>query len=338
MTLRLPRVPGRRLLLVGAVVAGLLAAALPASAAPSTKHYTATVSAASVPAGGSVTLSLVNAASSNQSFGSARVVVEGVRPAQVSVATAGWTLTPLAAGSWQLTSAGPAVAVPPGGSLPLTLVMPADGDGPSTIRTTVKQSNDFNGRNNQFTNLGADPVVQTVPPADGTYCAGSCSPTIEPSVTGTTATVTMTSAAPFRYTTGFGTGAPLSCQDVPFGPGVLADPLLVDAVGTAPIGKTITMTFPRELVNRVPDNGTPKLAICAGADAAFPGSSPRPGTVQGTYPYEGLMLDCTDPAYLAATADPAFPLHMCVASRSKKAGNETVVITIAPSLIDPRFW
>jgi hypothetical protein len=283
-----------------------------------------------------VTLSLVNAAASNQSFGSARVVVEGVRPADVSVAAPGWTLTPLATGGWQLTSAGPAAAVPPGGSLALTLVMPADGNGFSTIRTTVKQSNDFNGRNNEFTNQAADPVVETVPPTGGTYCAGTCSPVIAAGASGTTATVAMTSAQPFRYTTAFGgPPAPLSCQDVPFGPGVAPDPLLVDAVGSAPIGKTITMTFPRQLVNLLPDNGTPNLAMCAGADAAFP----RIATSGvGTYPYEGLMLDCTDPAYLAAIADPAFPLHMCVADRYKRAGALTVVITIEPSVKDPRFW
>jgi hypothetical protein len=87
----------------------------------------------------------------------------------------------------------------------------------------------------------------------------------------------------------------------------------------------------------VPDNGTPHHPVCAGGDHPFPGSS-SVGAL--THPHEGLLLNCSDPAYTAAVAaaDPAAFLPMCVASRSRNAGKLIVTVSIAATTVDPRIW
>ncbi len=345
MTCRTARPGAWSLAAALALLALLLGAALPASAAPSTKKYSATVSvggaapaaSATVIAGGTATLLLTNDPGSNQTFASAEVTFTGVLPTAVSVTgTDGWTVTQPAGttGTWRLTSSATAYAVTPGSSLAIAVVMPTAEVGPTAIATTVKQSNDFNGRNNSFANTGADPALLTV--AAGTLCEGVCSPTFESSSTGVTAELTMTSAAPFTYVAGFGSGKELSCEDLVFGPGVDADPFTVQTSSSAGVAKTITLTFPLELMNAIPDNGTSRLPVCAGGDYAFPGSSSE-GTL--AYPAEGLLLDCADRTYQRLARDSAtYPLAMCVASRSRDAGDVIVVISIASTRFDPSFW
>ncbi len=98
------------------------------------------------------------------------------------------------------------------------------------------------------------------------------------------------------------------------------------------------LTFPKALANLVPNNGTPHHPVCAGGDYPFPGSS-TVGAI--THPYEGLLLNCSDPAYRSAVDDSRDPdafLPMCVKSRARSAGKLVVTVLIEESTVDPRIW
>lgn len=111
-----------------------------------------------------------------------------------------------------------------------------------------------------------------------------------------------------------------------------ADPLVAQVV-SVPSGQSvytlITMTFPKSVVNSLADNGTPLMPVCAGATAPFQGSADITGA---TYPYQGLLPDCTA-SYLG---DPG---QLCVVSRAKKAASETIQIYAGAGFSgDPMFW
>jgi hypothetical protein len=102
------------------------------------------------------------------------------------------------------------------------------------------------------------------------------------------------------------------------------------------------LTVPKALANLVPNNGTPNHPVCAGGDFPFPGSSSTEGLDPGTFthPFEGLLLNCSDPAYVQAVAeaDPDAFLPMCVSSRARNAGKLIVTISIQATTVDPRVW
>lgn len=144
--------------------------------------------------------------------------------------------------------------------------------------------------------------------------------------TGTTGNVGVTFGATDEKLLGsFGQGE-LQCDNlVTTIPG---DPIVAKAVGGAAYG-TVTMTFPKAVVNNLANNGTPLMQVCAGASAPFQGSNTT-ALSNATYPYQGLLADCPS-AYLGQ------PGLLCVVSRSKNAANETIVV-YASDLSDPSFW
>jgi hypothetical protein len=334
-------------------VVGLFAAVLPASAAPSTKNYshslafgTVTGPSVTVPTGVSsqVRLLLTNQPDSQQSFASAQVDFAGLSlPTAVTVSRPGWTVQKLAVPTgarYLVVNSGSMNPVRPGETLEVTVTMPGtpQTSAGTTVTTLVKQSNDFKGTNNDFTLVKTAPAslkIITAGPT-GTPCAGTCTPTFTSNLNGVLANLTVTSSSSFTYIAGF-TPNRLRCDTIPFGPTVTPEPFQVDTVSTSPVSKTIKLTFPKALANLVPDNGTPHHPVCAGADVPFPGSS-TVGVI--THPHEGLLLNCSDPAYTSAVAaaDPAAFLPMCVSARSRSAGKLIVTVSIAATTVDPRVW
>lgn len=357
-------------------VGALSLTTLPAEAAPSTKNYTAGVA---LPGGGlgSATSSLLvtnpsaipdavlwltNEKDSNQNFGSVKISLSNSALVlnSVSVPNSGtdWTVTQVT-GGWLLTSA-VGVSVAPAASLEVDLSV--SGVGTASVVTSVKQSNDFNGGNNSFTLHGGDPQLTLVQSCDSTTTTTStgysCTPTATSSASKISASGSLSSTSQFGYIFNFSDPkAPqllASCTDEAFGASASPEPLVVQTFSSgAGVAKTITLTFPRKLVNLAPNNGTPFLDVCAGADAAFPayGGTGGTGWTGGTgyYPFQGLLYDCTDQAYVDAlnattflsdgTRVPTYPLHMCVADRYKIAGGaETVVINVESSTLDPSYW
>lgn len=169
-------VHGRRLRLLPLLLVALLAAVQMPSAQASPggdKLYTAT--APSTAARGDVLqLSLTNcgpcegAGSSRQAFASAEVQVPlGVLvPGAAVVDRAGWSAVASDESGRtvvRVRSSRSAAPVSPGSavriSLPVAVRAPL---GPVTLSTAVKQSNDFSGRGNDFTRVGADPTVTVV--------------------------------------------------------------------------------------------------------------------------------------------------------------------------------
>jgi hypothetical protein len=346
----------RRLAIAIALLVGLLATALPASAAPSTKNYSASLSfgdstgvqSVTVPVGVSsdVRLLITNRPDSRQSFGSAQVDFAGVSlPSAVSVSRPGWTVQQLAVSSgarYRVINSGTSNPVPAGASLEVTVTMPGAPPGETVVTTRVKQSNDFNGTNNDFT---VDPATRTqqivTAGPGGTPCASTCTPTFTSNTNGVRADLTVTSSSAFSFTAGFTTNR-LSCDTIPFGTTVTPEPFLVETDSSSPVSKTLVLTFPKALAVLVPDNGTPHHPVCAGGDFPFPGSDSTEGLTPGTftYPFEGLLLNCSDPAYAQAVAagDPDAFLPMCVGSRARTAGKLIVTIRVEATTVDPRFW
>ncbi len=168
-----------------------------------------------------------------------------------------------------------------------------------------------------------------------------CSATVTSAATGTTATVDPANTSSFQLLTSFGYGDSLTCDSLVAS--AAADPLVVQttASGTAAaVSGTVTMTFPKAIVNTVPDNGTPHMPVCIGATEPFPGSNSSPLT-NATEPYQGLIYDCSSSTYQtdisALQSSGAAYLAVCVSSYSKHAGNETLVLTES-SLGDPVHW
>jgi hypothetical protein len=358
----------RRLAIAVALLVGLLATALPASAAPSTKNYSASLSfgdatgvqSVTVPVGVSsdVRLLITNQPDSQQSFGSAQVDFAGLSlPSAVSVSRPGWTVQKLTVPSgarYRALNSGVLNPVPAGASLEVKVTMPGTPQAPppgTTVTTQVKQSNDFKGTNNDFALIpSAPPSLQIVTAGQAsTPCPNTCTPNFTSDVNGVRAdlTVTSTTGTAFTYIAGF-TENRLSCDTIPFGTTVKPEPFLVQTDKTTPVSKNLVLTFPKALANLVPNNGTPLHPVCAGAEVAFPGSASTSGRAPGTftYPQEGLLLNCSDPAYIgpvtAFNADPnpnKTPLlPMCVSSRARNAGNLIVTIRVESTRFDPRIW
>jgi hypothetical protein len=356
---RSSRTWARRLAIAVALVVGLLVAALPATAAPTFKNYShslafgaVTGQSVTVPSGVSsdVRLLLTNQPDSQQSFASAQVDFAGLSlPTAVTVSRPGWTVQQLAAPSgalYQVVNSGSLNPVRPGTSLEVTIRMPGTPQAPppgTTVTTRIRQSNDFNGTNNDFTLVSTAPKTLQIVTAGptSTPCAGTCTPAFTSSINKVTADLTVTSAEAFTFIAGF-TLDRLSCDTIPFGPTVRPEPFQVDTQSASPVSKTLKLTFPKALANLVPNNGTPLHPVCAGGDFPFPGSEKTEGFPPGTFthPFEGLLLNCSDPDYAAekAAADPAAFLPMCVQSRARSAGNLVVTVLIESTSVDPRIW
>lgn len=159
------------LLVLGLVAAGLAPPAAAGKPNATVKGYTATATPSVVPlplpAGGvSVALRLRNS-SGSQSFASAELRVPagtGLNLALASVTRSGWSVGAAATVGnevvVQLVSAGTGTtnAIQPGQAIDVGIPVRAI-EGPVTMRTAVKQSNDFSGSGNEFTRSGADPTV-----------------------------------------------------------------------------------------------------------------------------------------------------------------------------------
>jgi hypothetical protein len=171
-------------------------------------------------------------------------------------------------------------------------------------------------------------------------CSGSCTTNLTSQTTGTTAAVSATDpGGVFQVFASFGQGVTLNCDTAVTTPGSPVDPLVTLAQPVSgTVSGTLTMTFPKSVVNSLTNNGTPLMPVCAGASKQFPvmadaSNGPAP------YLYQGLLYDCTDPTYLSLISVPQqYPLQLCVQSRAKIGrGAETIVI-YASDLSDPSFW
>jgi hypothetical protein len=344
----------RRLIVAVLLVVGLLVAALPATAAPTTKKYSASFvggvnGQVTITSGEpkTVSLRLTNQQDSQQSFGSAEMDFSGSPlPSAVSVSRTGWTVVPLTpepVTSYRLVSSPTSAAVPPGDFLEVVITMPGT-PGTTGVVTRVRQSNDFKGTNNNFTLVNTPPLTIVTAPAS-TSCEGeadqpgvTCTPEFTSTINKVTADLTITSSAPFTYIARFTTDR-LSCDTIPFGPTVKPEPFQMDSTSTSPVSKTLVLTFPKALANLVPNNGTPHHPVCAGGDAPFPGSDSTQGFPPGTFthPFEGLLLNCSDPDYVSEADDPGI-LPMCVQSRARNAGKLIVTVLVESTTVDPRVW
>ena len=352
----------RRLTVAVALLVGLSVAALPATAAPTTKNYSASLvggvsGQVTVPSGvdSVVGIVLANQQASQQSFGSAQLDFTGASLPTAVSAPAGWTVQELAlpgAARYRVVSLQTASPVPPGASLTVSVTMPGEPAGTTTsVATAVKQSNDFRGTNNDFTLVPAtSPPLRIVTEPAETSCEGevgepdvTCTPDDISDINRVTADLRISSTSPFTYIARFTTDR-LTCDTIPFGPTVKPEPFQMDSTSTSPVSKTLVLTFPRALANLVPDNGTPHHPVCAGGDLPFPGSKPTTQAQRdakiATHPHEGLLLNCVDPLYTQAVTGAATGtiLPMCVQSRARSAGKLVVTVLVQSTTVDPRVW
>jgi hypothetical protein len=174
-------------------------------------------------------------------------------------------------------------------------------------------------------------------------CFVSCTQNPTSLTTGTTANVTGSNTGAFQLFASFGQGVALSCDSAVTKPGTPVDPLVAVAQAAAgAVSGTLTLTFPKSVVNSLSNNGTPLMPVCAGASAAFPAKGdpstglPWPGST--AYPFQGLLFDCTDSTYLGLVASNAFPVQICVQSRAKIGGGAERIVVFASDLSDPSFW
>ena len=164
---------------IAAALAGVISLALVvgaltgpvASAAPSTKFYTGTVTPGTATPGGTqtYTFAIADSSGSTQSLGSANINV----PADFTSVTVGavtpppgkvWTAT-LVSGQIKLRNPGPGSTsrLDPGESVSVLVTATAPTScGSFTWTTAAKQSNDFNGTGNDFVLSGTDPTISTI--------------------------------------------------------------------------------------------------------------------------------------------------------------------------------
>lgn len=173
-------------------------------------------------------------------------------------------------------------------------------------------------------------------------CSGSCYTTVQSSATGTQGTVgAEDSGASFYLSATFGTGLQLACDSQVAT--VAADPLQATTSTSAASG-TVTMTFPKSVVNSIPNNGTPFMPVCVGATAPFAGSNQTATSSTSSpyaynlYPYEGLLYACDSTAYASYLQDNPNNLQICVSSYAKEHGGAETVVISTSSLGDPMFW
>lgn len=142
--------------------------------------------------------------------------------------------------------------------------------------------------------------------------------------TGTTGNISANGSTSYQLLGSFGLGQ-LTCDSSVTT--TAGDPIVVQTSAGAP--GTVTMTFPKAVVNSLANNGTPLMQVCAGTTQPFSWTNQQPLANQ-TYPYQGLVPNCPT-GYTGVNPE------ICVVSRSKKAANETIVI-YASDLSDPSFW
>lgn len=142
--------------------------------------------------------------------------------------------------------------------------------------------------------------------------------------TGTTGNISSHGTTTYNLLGSFGLGQ-LTCDSSVTT--IAGDPIVVQT--TAGAWGTVSMTFPKAVVNSLANNGTPLMQVCAGVLQPFSWTNTQP-LQDEAYPYQGLVPDC--PADYA-TVTP----EICVESRSKNAANETIVIYVS-DLSDPSFW
>lgn len=364
MPLRSRAILQRCLLCVSAVLLAVVGAApWPASAASASNTYTAlwsgggTTTTVLAGALSTVTVVLANTSTGPQSFGSAQIKmgnipVAGLGPVSDSQsATTGWSEAVVSTNPYKVQVSSPkgSAGVPPGDALSATFTVEPPSTGSFSIDTQVKQSNDFNGPNNQFTWTNA-PLTLTVVQQCNTGTSGSCSSTTQSDSIGATGSVTFTTSTnntTLQFAAGF-TGNDLSCDSSVIGNHTnLADEFKVDLSTQATVGKTITLTLPKKVVDAMPNNGTNQMPVCLASNYPFPTYEP---TLTASSDYEGLVYDCTDPAYQTILTDdytsnngggpqPGSPYQTfpCVQSRSKSGlqGGETVVVYFPT---DPYDW
>ena len=177
-------------------------------------------------------------------------------------------------------------------------------------------------------------------------CNLSCTANLQAS-NGTAGTVTAASSGGFQLLGSFGLGETLSCDSLVAT--VPADPLVVTSYqngsGSLALGVsgTVTLTFPKAIVNSVPNNGTPLMPVCVGATQQFPTPTVPPTSNSGTpylypgpYPYQGLLYGCTDSAYLNSLK--SGELGICVASYAKIHGGAEQIVIDTSSLGDPMYF
>ena len=182
-------------------------------------------------------------------------------------------------------------------------------------------------------------VVQSYVTCSSASTAPTCStPLLQSPTTGTQGTVSAaTGQSTFYLSATFGTGLQLACDSQVAT--VTADPLQATTSISGTPG-TVSLTFPKAIVNSIVNNGTPLMPVCVGAMAPFAGSSPVPtgGSSPYVYPDEGLLYACDSSAYKSYLAANPGGLAICVSSYAKiHGGAETVGITTS-SLGDPMFW
>ncbi len=174
-------------------------------------------------------------------------------------------------------------------------------------------------------------------------CVGSCTTKNNSNTTGTSSTVNAgDNGGVFQIFTTFGKGIVLSCDSAVTLPSTPVDPLYAITQSTGAVSGTITMVFPKSVVNSLANNGTPLMPVCAGASESFPAKGnpatglPWPGTT--AFPYQGLLYNCTDATYLALVATGSYPVQLCVQSRAKIGGGAEQITVFASDLSDPSFW
>jgi large repetitive protein len=234
--------------------------------------------------------------------------------------------TAVAASGVQVPTNGSGAAVFGSGAAPCTSGLSATNIGPSFLLSASSSG----GTTVNSTSFAVQQTVQT--------CTSSCSsPTVTSTSTGVTSSVSATTNGTFTLVTSFGQGDQLNCDSaVSSSP---ADPVLVLGTGGTSgttATKTVTMVFPKSVVQTEPIPNAPLMAVCAGANEPFPTWLPYKGSTAD--PYQGLLFACSDPLYNLLA--PLAPLDMCVQSEQKStADTETVVIRItSQSNVDPHAW
>lgn len=200
------------------------------------------------------------------------------------------------------------------------------------------------GSNSSSDTFAVAQSFQDCPGGTSTTPVTCDSPTITSGTNGTTGTIDASFTADGQLLGSFGEGSLQCDSSVVDLTKVTADPLVAQAF-TSPNSSsgTITMTFPKSVVNNLANNGTPLMQVCAGANNPFttvdgtttPSCTPDAKLGPCYKDYEGLLPNCPTGYQTVVGINPTDnSILLCVVSRSKKAANETIVI-YASDLSDP---
>lgn len=176
-------------------------------------------------------------------------------------------------------------------------------------------------------------------------CTGTCLAQVTGS-TKTSASIDGVGTGTYQFVASFGQGS-LECDSLVTTSA--GDPVMVEmtpfGVNSSQPYALVTMTFPKQVVNSLANNGTPLMPVCAGAQVDFQGGtavSGETGTdeypdLDDTYPYQGLLADC--PSGLVPGGS-GTSIDFCVLSRQKNPGaSETVQIYVGSTFTsDPSVW